>query len=48
MVVVPDVATGGLLVYGAVLHLYLAYLLGKREAGRDSLSASEADLTDGG
>jgi hypothetical protein len=48
MVAVPDVATGGILVYGAGLHLYLAYLLGKRAAGEDTLSATEADLTDQG
>jgi len=43
MVAIPDVAVGALITYGIVLHLYLAYLYGAREAGEGSVNAQEAD-----
>jgi hypothetical protein len=44
MVAVPDVAVGGIAVYAVVLHLFLAYRLGKAEGEEGTLSASEADV----
>jgi len=47
MVAVPDAVAGALVTYALVLHLYLAYSYGVREASESSLSATEADINAG-
>jgi hypothetical protein len=44
MVDPTSIAVGAVAVYAIIVHMTLAYLYAARQAGEDSLSASEADL----